>query len=143
MEKGIDEFKRVIKEHLDARAERDELFAVSYAKEDKSIDKCVDYIIEQVRKSGRIGFDDDEIFSLAVHYYVEDDIDDAPGASGVTIVSNHKIELSESEKEEIRNSAMEQYRKECLAETRKLNERPRKTEKKSANAPSMANLFDL
>ena len=36
--KATDEFKRIIKEHLDNRAAEDELFAVSYSKEGKSIE---------------------------------------------------------------------------------------------------------
>ena len=38
--KTTDTFKATIKAYLDKRAESDELFAVSYAKENKNIDEC-------------------------------------------------------------------------------------------------------
>ena len=36
--KGTEHFKQTIKEYLDGRAQTDELFAVSYAKENKNLD---------------------------------------------------------------------------------------------------------
>lgn len=70
----MDAFKLAIKEYLDQRANSDSLFAVTYKKDGKSIDDCIKYIISQVQKSGRSGFANDEIYSLAVHYYDEADI---------------------------------------------------------------------
>lgn len=72
--KGSDQFKEAIKSHLDDRASNDPLFAKSYAKECKTIDGCVQYILGEVQKSGRNGFADDEIYGMAVHYYDEDDL---------------------------------------------------------------------
>lgn len=70
----MDQFKQTIEEYLVDRALSDEMFAASYAKEGKSINGCVAYILGKVRKSKREGFTDDEIFSMAVHYYDEDNI---------------------------------------------------------------------
>ncbi|MBR1801048.1 MAG: PcfK-like family protein [Bacteroidaceae bacterium] len=70
-------FETTIKAYLDARAAEDETFAAAYAKEGKSLGKCCNYIISEVRTSGRQGFADEEIFGMAVHYYIEDDIEDA------------------------------------------------------------------
>lgn len=70
--KGTDYFNEVIKNHLDKKADQDQLFAASYAKEGKSIEECCSYILQEVKKSGRNGFADEEIYSLAVHYYDED-----------------------------------------------------------------------
>ena len=39
--KGTEHFKQTIKEYLDGRAQTDELFAVSYAKENKNLDDCI------------------------------------------------------------------------------------------------------
>ena len=74
MVKGTETFKKVIKGYLDNRAANDDLFAMRYKREGKSVDECCDYIIEQVKKSGNCGFDDDEIFGMAIHYYDEDDV---------------------------------------------------------------------
>lgn len=70
----MNHFKNVIKAHLDSRAATDPLFAKSYAKENKNIDECCNYIISEVKKAKREGFADEEIFNFAVHYYDEVDI---------------------------------------------------------------------
>ena len=71
-------FENAIKNYLDKRAESDRLFAVSYKKENKSIQECCKYIYSQARKMAKggnaIGVDDDTVFGWAVHYYDEDDI---------------------------------------------------------------------
>lgn len=72
--KATDQFKEVIQAHLEQRAAQDPLFAKTYAKENKNIDDCITYILESVKKSGKLGFADDEIFGMAIHYYDEDDI---------------------------------------------------------------------
>ena len=67
-------FKAQIENHLNELAAKDELFAVTLKKENKNIDDCITYILNQVQKSGKMGFADDEIYGMAVHYYDEDDI---------------------------------------------------------------------
>ena len=65
--KGTDTFKTAIQNYLEYRAATDELFAPLFANPNKSIDECCKYIICEVHKSGMNGFDDDEIFGMAVH----------------------------------------------------------------------------
>ncbi len=72
--KSTDEFKKTIQEYLQQRAEEDELFAAAYSKKGKNINDCITYILNTVQKSGCNGFTDPEIFSMAVHYYDENDI---------------------------------------------------------------------
>ena len=69
MAQGTDYFKLTIQNYLDARAREDELFAPRYANPKKNIDECVNYILNTVQKSGINGFTDDEIYSMALHYY--------------------------------------------------------------------------
>lgn len=86
--KGSDQFKEVISNYLENRAKTDVLFAEVFKKKDKTVDKCIDYILSEVQKSGRNGFTDDEIFGMAIHYYDEDDIVVKPFGKTVTIVTN-------------------------------------------------------
>lgn len=72
--KGTEQFKIVIQNHLNSLAEKDQLFAKTLKKENKNIDDCINYILNQVQKSGCNGFADEEIYQMAVHYYDEDDI---------------------------------------------------------------------
>lgn len=67
-------FEQAIKTYLDNRAKEDALFAKTYAKANKSIEECCRYIIQEVKKTGRQGFADEEIFGMAIHYYDEDNI---------------------------------------------------------------------
>ena len=66
--------KQVIQSYLEERTKNDPLFATSYAKPNKNIDECYDYIIGEAKKRGGsvVCMSDDEVFGLAVHYYDED-----------------------------------------------------------------------
>lgn len=99
MAQGTDYFKLTIQNYLDARAREDELFAPRYANPKKNIDDCCTFIINQVRQSGCNGFADEEIYSMALHYYDEEDIDIGKPVS-CKVVVNHTVELTEEEKAE-------------------------------------------
>ena len=95
-------FKRTIQAYLEQRASEDKLFTEAYRKEGKNIDDCVTYILNEVQRSGCNGFTDGEIYSMAVHYYDEDDIEVGKPVSCQVSV-NHVVELTEEEKERIRD----------------------------------------
>lgn len=127
--KGTGQFKQTIKAYLDERAKTDDLFAASYAKENKSLDGCIEYILSEVKKSGCNGFADEEIYGMAVHYYDEDNLK-VEKVGKADVVVNHVVELSEDEKQKAKEMAFEQYKKECI-ESMKKQPKPKapKTEK--------------
>jgi len=125
--KGSDAFKATIQAHLNQRAAEDELFTVTLQKPAKNIDACLDYIFEQVQKSGRNGFTDDEIYNMAVHYYDEDDIKPAKAPAGGSVVVNHVPELSEQEKKEAKEAALKKITDEEAARIKKKPQ-PKKPE---------------
>lgn len=90
MSKGTEAFKVTIQAYLDKRGEQDSLFAETLKKEKKNIDDCITYILNQVQSSGCQGFDDQEIYNMAVHYYDEDDIQVGKPVHG-NIIVNHSI----------------------------------------------------
>ena len=106
--KGTELFKAAIQNYLEYRAMTDDLFAPRYANPAKNIDDCITYILNEVQKSGMNGFDDDEIYSMAMHYYDEDDIEIGKPISCKVMV-NHHVELTEEEKQNARRKAIEQY----------------------------------
>lgn len=122
--KPTNDFKTVIKSYLEKRAETDTLFAASYAKKNKNIDECCNYIIGEAKKRGNaVAMTDDEVYGLAVHYYDEDNIkiNKVSGGSRVsTSVSASKLALTEEEKEAARAEALKAYQ---AAEQKKLAER--------------------
>jgi hypothetical protein len=95
--KSTEVFKQAIQKYLEQRAASDELFAISYAKPDKSIDQCIIYILNTVQKSGCNGFADEEIYSMAVDFYDEDGID-AGKPLDCKVAVNHTVELTAEEK---------------------------------------------
>lgn len=99
-------FKETIKAYLEKRASEDELFAVTYQKENKNLEECCNYVMECAKKGGANGYSDDEVFGWAVHYYDEDDIKDIKPISGKVIV-NHSVELTEEDKKEAKEKAMQ------------------------------------
>jgi hypothetical protein len=104
--KSTDAFKNTIQAHLDGRAEADPLFAETLKKENKNIEDCCTYILNQVKNSGCNGFEDSEIFGMAVHYYDEDDI--KPGAKiTANVVVNHTVQLTPEEIEEAKKKAFD------------------------------------
>lgn len=133
--KTTDLFKQEIKSYLDKRAAEDSLFAVSYSKEGKNIDDCCTYILNMVQKSGCNGFADDEIYSMAVHYYDEDNIDVGKPIS-CNVVVNHTIELTDEEKEEARKKAIELYQQQEIKKMQDKAKKP-KVEKVENAMPSL------
>ena len=138
---GTEHFTRTISEYLNLRAATDPLFAPNLAKPHKNIEDCITYILKQVQQSGCNGFEDDEIYSMAVHYYDEDDLEvGSPVACHVVV--NHTIVLSEEEKAEARKQAIQQYQ---AQELRRLQE-PRQVKTKASTDSEQApqpSLFDM
>lgn len=135
--KGTDNFKRTIQDYLEERAKTDELFAKAYAKPNKSIDECITYILSEVQRSGCNGFEDNEIFGMAVHYWDEDNLD-AGKKINCKVVVNHTVELTEKEKQELKEKARNDFYAEQLAKQRESLKPKKKAETKVAE-PS---LFD-
>ncbi len=109
--KASNVFKQTIQTYLENRAKSDELFAASYAKPNKNIDECCNFILGEVQKSGCNGFSDDEIFGMAVHYYDEDDIKNVKPVNARVVV-NHTIELTEEDKRKAKEAALKRLSEE-------------------------------
>ena len=133
-------FQTTIKTYLDQRAADDTLFAKSYAKEGKNIGDCITYILNTVQKSGCNGFTDEEIYSMAVHYYDEDNIKVGVRRSCKVVVNHkagnksaptidHKVELSEEDIESAKLQAIEEVKQQAIKAL------TAKSTKRSAKAP--------
>jgi hypothetical protein len=116
--KSSDHFKSTIQKYLEARSKDDELFAVAYANPKKSIDECITYILNTVQKSGCNGFTDEEVFSMAVHYYDETDIK-AGKPIDCKVVVNHTVELTEEDRKQARQEAIKRLAEEQYTSMKK------------------------
>lgn len=122
--KATEHFKQTIKAYLDERAKNDELFAVSYAKENKNMDDCVTFILNQVKRSKCMGLTDEEVYSLAVHFFDEDDIEKG-NPIACNVIVNHTVELTEEEKAQARQEAFKEYQAEQLRKMQKRTNKPK------------------
>ena len=122
--KVTEHFKQTIKAYLDERAKNDELFAVSYAKENKNMDDCVTFILNQVKRSKCMGLTDEEVYSLAVHFFDEDDIE-IGNPIACNVIVNHTVELTEEEMAQARQEAFKEYQAEQLRKMQKRTNKPK------------------
>ena len=122
--KATEHFKQTIKAYLDERAKNDELFSVSYAKENKNMDDCVTFILNQVKRSKCMGLTDEEVYSLAVHFFDEDDIE-IGNPIACNVIVNHTVELTEEEKVQARQDALKEYQAEQLRKMQKRTNKPK------------------
>lgn len=133
-------FKATIDAHLQGRAQADELFAATLAKEGKSLDDCCTYILNQVQQSGQQGFADEEIFGMAVHYYDEDNIE-VGKATNARVVVNHTVELTAEEKEQAHKTALANAVREAEAKIMKKPVAKAKAKPVQSTAPAQVSLF--
>lgn len=142
----MNEFEKVIKIYLDDFASKDAVFSNKYAEKaaklggiDAVIKQCCNYICREVKKSGRQGFADSEIYGMAVHFIDESELTAAKGVNGQVVV-NHSIELTEADKERLRKEAEAEFKRdhkkaltrEALAEKEKAEKTPAPKKKKPA-----------
>lgn len=131
-------FKNAIQNYLEQRAQTDALFEWAYTtKENKNIDDCCTYILNQVKESGCNGFHDDEIFCMAVHYYDEDNIEIGKPINA-RIAVNHIVELTEEEMQEARNTAIQKAQDDAY---KKMTQPTKKAKKLILN--TQPSLFDF
>ena len=105
--KGTRAFQETLEQYLSSMAQQDQLFADKFNNPSKTMEGCVNFVLSEVQKSGMNGFTDPEIYSMAVHYFVEEGIKDVPAMKDCQVVVNHQVELTAEEIEEMRQKAKE------------------------------------
>jgi hypothetical protein len=138
--------KPIIVAYLEDRAKNDELFAKAYAKENKSIDECIDFIFSEAHKMGNaVCVSDAEVFGWAVHYYDEDNIkiNKTAGTRRRASAGIDDIELTDEEKAELRANAEKEYIMEVRSELINKDKRAKaaKREKEQQAQSLMGSLF--
>ena len=136
--KGTMAFQDTIAQYLMQRAQTEPDFAVKLATPTKSMEECCTYIINQVRKSGCCGFADDDIYNMALHYWDEPEVEVGDPVN-CNVVVNHVVELTDEEKAEARQRAINQLCEEEKAKMRKASQ------PKASTNPQVkeASLFDF
>ena len=129
-------------------AESDNLFAIRYADPSKSLSECCQFILNEVKRQGVSVMTNDEVFSLATHYWDGDCTAEEIGKPINCKVVISKDQLTEEDKAELKEQAMEQFKQEQLRELRRQSQ-PKAQPKPTATAPkagaeidTIPNLFD-
>jgi len=139
--KSTDNFRTTIKSHLDQVAKEDKLFAKSYAKEEKSLSECIQFILGEVRESGNCAFSDDEIYGMAIHYYDEKDLKiESSGSVKIVCPGSASIELTAKEKAAAKIAAVAAYQEsltEKMLEDAQAKRAKRKHVKEEVNQLSL------
>ena len=140
--KQTERFEETIRQFLRAEGRKDETFRnrcnEAAEKFGKNTKDCCTYIISEVQKLGKCGFTDDEIYSLAKHYWDEDSITSVGECPNCQIVLNHEVELSPEEIEECKKEARERLIKQQMDS---LRPKSKPTPAKKTDTPSLS-LFD-
>ena len=121
--KTTEHFQNTIESFLRDRAETDKHFDVSFSNPDKSIEQCITYILNWVKQSGCNGFCDEEIYSMAVHYYDEQNIE-VGNPIDCRVIVNHTVELTAEEKEQARQNALKRAENDAYERMTKARKRP-------------------
>ena len=147
--KSSENFIEAIRNYLDSRAESDSLFAIRYADPSKSISECCQYILNEVKRQGVAVMTNDEVYSLATHYFDGDCTAEEIGKPINCKVVISKDQLTDEDKADHKEQAMEQFKQEQLRELRRQSQ-PKAQPKPTATAPKAGaeinvqpNLFDF
>ena len=133
---------------LQERCIAEPTFAIKMANPSKSMEGAVNYLCGQIQKSGLCCVDDATVMNILVHYFDENEIEEGGTPINCNIVVS-KPELSDEDKAELKEQAMEQYKEEQLREIRRQSA-PKAQPKPTATAPKTGaeinvqpNLFDF
>lgn len=122
--KGTRAFQETLEQYLSGMAQQDQLFADKFNNPSKTMEGCVNFVLSEVQKSGMNGFSDPEIYSMAVHYFVEEGIKDVPAMKDCQVVVNHQVELTAEEIEEMRQKAKEKVLADEIIRLRNAGKKP-------------------
>jgi hypothetical protein len=123
--KATDNFKKLIEQHLKRAAQLNSLFEEKLKNPKKNIDDCVTYILNQVKKSGMNGFEDTEIYGMAMHYYDEENVKPGDKLTNGQVIVNHHMELTDEEVAEIKKQAKDNM---IAKEISRLEKKPENTD---------------
>jgi|AntDeeMinimDraft_6_1070357.scaffolds.fasta_scaffold00362_23 hypothetical protein len=136
--KATDNFKKLIEQHLKRAAQLNSLFEEKLKNPKKNIDDCVTYILNQVKKSGMNGFEDTEIYGMAMHYYDEENVKPGDKLTNGQVIVNHHMELTDEEVAEIKKQAKDKM---IAKEISRLEKKPEKTDFKKEEKKQGETLF--
>ncbi len=130
--KSNDSAIAVMQQMLQERCIAEPMFAIKWLIP-QSLWRAINYLCSQIQKSGLCVVDNDTVMNLLVHYFDENEIEEGAKVNCNIVVS--KPELSEEDKANLKEKAMEQYKEEQLRELRRQSQPKATAPKHTATAP--------
>ena len=140
---GSEFFEQRIKEFIDGQAAKDEAFAAKVNSTKRTVKDCAAWMIEQLaldfKKTGKMGYDDSEIYGMALHFYDEPELKAKGNLSFQGLIMSNqsatrkkepKVELTAEERKEARERAKAQYQNEQVAKLRAAEQKKQQDEEK-------------
>lgn len=137
----MEAFKKHIEAYINGQVEADPMFADIFNKSERTIDDCINYLLNWVKASGSQIVAKEEIYGQVIHFYTEN-LD--PGTKiGAHVVCATRVQLTEEDKREAYQEALRQYQQNELAKLQANANKP-KAKPKTAPAQPQAtlSLFD-
>lgn len=137
----MEQFKAHIQAYIDNRVATDELFAETYRKSERTIDQCIQYVLNWVKASGSQVVAKEEIYSQVVHFY-DENLD--PGEKiNAHVVCATRVQLTEEDKAQAYQDALRQYQQSELEKMRAKANQPKPKAKVVETQPQATlSLFD-
>ena len=163
---GSEAFVERIQAFLDEQAATDKEFAAKLKKDKRTVQDCANWMIEKLaqdfRDTGKMGYDDSEIYGLALHFFDEPELKAKGNLNFQGLIMSNRPrtqeykprELTDEEKAGLDAAAREQYKQEQVrklreaeqkaqeAEQRRL-ERIKEKRQKQAEQYAQPSLFDM
>lgn len=134
--KGTEKFKEVINEYLVQRSTTDLDLKNAMDLPSKSLDNCIQHILNVVQNSGCNGFEDSEVFAMAVEYYLVDNAEIGKPINSQVVI-NRVPELTQEEKLSAKQKAVDNL---VNQETKRIARKP--VSKAKSTQTSTPSLFD-
>ena len=129
-----------MQELMRKRVEAEPMLALKMATPSKSMEGAINFLCNEVKKSGLTMLSDKDVEAILVHYWDEADITEVGSVNCNIIVS--KPELSEEDKAELREQAMKEYQEEQLRAIRRENQ-PKPQAKATTSAPKQGSEINV
>ena len=129
-----------MQELMRKRVEAEPMLALKMANPSKSMEGAINFLCNEVKKSGLTMLSDKDVESILVHYWDEDNIEEVKNVNCNIVVS--KPELSEVDKAELREQAMKEYKEEQLRAIRRENQ-PKPQAKATTSAPKQGSEINV
>lgn len=137
----MDAFKRHIETYIQGQVEADPMFAEVYNKSERSLDDCINYLLQWVKASGAQIVAKEEIYGQVIHFYQEN-LD--PGAKiSAHVVCATRAELTEEDKRKAYQEALRKYQADEYARIQANANKPKVKPKTEAKPQASLSLFDF